>query len=78
MKIREASFGTGTVAVGAAKAVGASIWTLPERIADALYKWQRRASERHRLRQFSDHMLKDIGLSRADVGGEAGKPFWTP
>ncbi len=78
MNTREASFGTGTVAVGAAKALGAALWTLPERIADVLYEWQRRASGRHHLRVLDDHMLKDIGLSRADVGGEAGKPFWTP
>jgi uncharacterized protein YjiS (DUF1127 family) len=29
------------------------------------------------MRQLSDHTLKDIGLSRADVEGEANKPFWT-
>ncbi len=78
MKTREAALGTGTVAVGAAKALGAALLTLPERIADALYEWQRRASERHHLRQLSDHMLKDIGLSRFDVEREAGKPFWRP
>ena len=78
MKTREATLATGTTTVGAAKALGAALWTLPERIADALYEWQRRASERHHLRQLNDHMLKDIGLSRADVEGEAGKPFWTP
>ncbi len=77
MKTREATFVTGTSAVGAAKALGASLWTLPERIADVLYEWQRRASERHHLRQLDDHMIKDLGLSRADVEGEAGKPFWT-
>ncbi len=78
MNTREAFFGTGTVAVGAAKALGAALLTLPERIADALYEWQRRASERHHLRQLSDHMLKDIGLSRFDVERMAGKPFWRP
>ena len=26
----------------------------------------------------SDHMLRDIGLTRADVFAEATKPFWRP
>ena len=77
MKTREATFVTGTPNLGTAKTLGAALWTLPERIAGTLYQWQRRASERHHLRQIDDHMLKDIGLSRADVEGEAGKPFWT-
>jgi uncharacterized protein YjiS (DUF1127 family) len=25
-----------------------------------------------------DRMLRDIGLARADVENEAGKPFWRP
>ena len=77
MKTREATFGTETPAVDTAKALGATLWTFPERIADVLYEWQRRASDRHHLRELSDHMLKDIGLSRADAEGEAAKPFWT-
>lgn len=77
MTIREATFGAGASAAGAAKALGAALWTLPERVADTLYEWQRRASERHNLRQLNDHMLRDIGLSRADVERESGKPFWT-
>ena len=77
MTTREATFAAGSSAVNAAKSAGAALWTLPERIADVLYEWQRRASERHHMRQLSDHTLKDIGLSRADVEGEANKPFWT-
>ncbi len=77
MTTREATFAAGSSAVHAAKSTAAALWTLPERIADTVYEWQKRASGRHHLRQLSDHMLKDIGLSRADVEGEAGKPFWT-
>ncbi len=77
MKTREATFVTGTPALGAAKALGAALWTLPEKIFEVLYEWQRRASERHHLRRLDDHLIKDLGLSRADVEGEAGKPFWT-
>jgi uncharacterized protein YjiS (DUF1127 family) len=38
--------------------------------------WLERARQRRQLRQLGDHMLKDIGLSRADVEAEASKPFW--
>jgi len=43
---------------------------------DLLLTWQERARQRRHLRSLDDHMLRDIGLSRADVEGEAGKPFW--
>ncbi len=39
-------------------------------------KWQRRARERRHLAEFSDAMLKDIGISRADAMAEIDKPFW--
>jgi hypothetical protein len=29
-----------------------------------------------RLQALDDHLLRDIGLSRADIDAEAGKPFW--
>ena len=45
-------------------------------VLDAILSWQDRANQRHRLRAMSDFMLKDIGLSRADVDREASKPFW--
>ncbi|WP_290981759.1 DUF1127 domain-containing protein [Ferrovibrio sp.] len=41
-----------------------------------LLEWQRRADERATLQTLSDEMLRDVGLSRADIAGEAGKPFW--
>lgn len=34
------------------------------------------AYQRKMLAQMSDHMLKDIGISRADALHEASKPFW--
>jgi uncharacterized protein YjiS (DUF1127 family) len=46
--------------------------------AETLLIWLERARQRRHLRTLSDHMLRDIGLSRADVEGEAGKPFWQP
>ena len=38
--------------------------------------WLDRARQRRQLQQLGDHMLKDIGLSRADVEAEVCKPFW--
>jgi uncharacterized protein YjiS (DUF1127 family) len=38
--------------------------------------WLERARQRRQLQQLGDHMLKDIGISRADVEAEVAKPFW--
>jgi uncharacterized protein YjiS (DUF1127 family) len=38
--------------------------------------WLQRARQRRQLQQLGDHMLKDIGISRADVEAEVAKPFW--
>ena len=46
--------------------------------AESLLTWLDRARQRRHLRTLSDHMLRDIGLSRTDVESEAGKPFWRP
>ena len=44
--------------------------------ADAFLIWYDRARERQALLSIDDHMLRDIGLSRADIWDEARKPFW--
>ena len=46
--------------------------------ADMLATWLERGRQRRALRRLDDRMLKDVGLSRADVEYEAGKPFWRP
>lgn len=46
------------------------------RLFTTLLEWQERARQRRQLPQLDDRMLRDIGLSRADVSREAGKPFW--
>ncbi len=43
---------------------------------DWLLLWAERAGQRHRLAELNDHMLRDIGLTRADVMAETTKPFW--
>ena len=46
------------------------------KLFNVLVTWQRRARDRHQLRQMGDYMLKDVGLSRAEVEVECAKPFW--
>ena len=43
---------------------------------ETLQLWIDRYHNRQQLSQLSDHMLKDIGLTRADVYRETQKPFW--
>jgi uncharacterized protein YjiS (DUF1127 family) len=45
---------------------------------DQLLEWQDRARQRRQLAALEGHILKDLGLSRADVARESGKPFWHP
>ncbi len=51
-------------------------WRALERTCDLLLTWQERSRQRHELALLSDYMLRDIGLSRADVLAEATKRFW--
>jgi len=46
------------------------------RAVDLVLIWHERVRQRRQLRSLSTYMLRDIGLSRADVEGEASKPFW--
>ena len=41
-----------------------------------LSTWFDRARQRRQLHALDDRMLKDIGLTRADVDFEMGKRFW--
>ena len=47
-----------------------------ERACDLLLTWQERSQQRQQLEMLNDHMLRDIGLSRADILAEATKRFW--
>jgi len=40
------------------------------------YVWQKRSAERRQMGQMSEHVLRDIGLSRKDLNKEVAKPFW--
>ena len=47
-----------------------------QRGAQRVLTWHERARQRRQLECLSDHMLRDIGLTRADVLAEATKRFW--
>lgn len=46
------------------------------RAVEATLVWHERSRQRCALRELSDYMLCDIGISRAEAIGEAEKPFW--
>ena len=49
---------------------------LAAQIVETVLTWVERVRQRRQLGQLSDHMLRDIGLSRADVESEVAKRFW--
>ena len=44
--------------------------------SDTIQLWITRSRDRQYLGGCSDHMLKDMGLSRCDADYEVGKGFW--
>jgi uncharacterized protein YjiS (DUF1127 family) len=38
--------------------------------------WRQISRERQQLRRLSEHLAKDIGISRAEAEREADRPFW--
>jgi len=38
--------------------------------------WREISRERRQLRRLSEHLAKDIGISRAEAEREADRPFW--
>jgi uncharacterized protein YjiS (DUF1127 family) len=45
-------------------------------IFDGVAVWQERRRQRSALSRLDNRMLRDIGLSLADVEHEIAKPFW--
>jgi len=41
-----------------------------------LHLWAERARARRDLGRLGDHLLRDVGIDRADAEVEAQKPFW--
>ena len=54
----------------------ATVWMLVNRAITVVMAWQRRKYERRHLSELDDRLLRDMGLSRADVVHEITKPFW--
>jgi uncharacterized protein YjiS (DUF1127 family) len=77
---RPAGSPQGSQAIGPrlSRALAETLATLPSRLFDRLLTWQERAEQRQYLARLDDWMLRDIGLSRADVASETDKPFWRP
>lgn len=49
---------------------------LVTRLFDQAFTWFERARQRRHLGQLDDRLLRDIGLSRAEVEHEMTLPFW--
>jgi uncharacterized protein YjiS (DUF1127 family) len=54
----------------------AAFLLVARRMAHMVWVWHSRAESRRALSMLSDHVLRDIGLTRADVDREVMKPFW--
>lgn len=55
-----------------------TVWMLVNRAITVAMAWQRRQHERRHLSELDERLLRDMGLSRADVIIESSKPFWKP
>ena len=55
--------------------VAAFVHTI-RRIPHIVRVWFMRAESRRAMAMLSDHVLRDIGLTRADAERELLKPFW--
>ena len=46
------------------------------RTLNTLRLWQQRTRGRQQLREFDDHLMRDIGITRLQAEAEDAKPFW--
>jgi len=67
-----ASPSTFSAILGAAAVVTRPVWMLVDAVMAGHERWRQRQA----LLSLDDHLLKDIGVSRVEAEGEAGKPFW--
>jgi uncharacterized protein YjiS (DUF1127 family) len=74
--VTPATFRRASILPEIARSILAAVATSVARAADLLVCWRRRAADRQHLPTLDDGMLRDVGLSRADIETEAGKPFW--
>ena len=62
-----------TLRTQAAHFPGIRFWSKPVRV---LVAWSQRTRTRAALGQLDDHLLRDIGISRAMAQDEANRAFW--
>lgn len=53
-----------------------TVRSLPIQIWDTVATWRQRLYERAALQSLDDRLLRDVGLTRADVWHECRKKFW--
>ena len=58
------------------RSLGQRIKLSASALLEQVLDWQDRSAQRRALAELSNHQLKDIGLSRADVVRETMKRFW--
>jgi uncharacterized protein YjiS (DUF1127 family) len=68
--------GPSSAILGGASGIRPMPHKLGTELAELVLTWFERARQRRQLSRLSAHMLKDIGLTRADVETELAKPFW--
>lgn len=49
---------------------------IPLRVVVRVLEWQERSRQRAMLAMLDEHLLRDLGLSRAEAQQEYSKPFW--
>lgn len=54
-----------------------ALLTAMARLQRTIQTWRARAVSRRQLGELSDHLLRDIGLTRHEARVESSKPFWT-
>ena len=62
--------------LGLFAAIGAILVEGAQHVSGIALTWLERYRQRRTLENLSDHMLKDMGVSRADVDREVNKQFW--
>ena len=51
-------------------------WRILDNVAAMIQLCAERARQRRALANLDEHLLRDIGLNRAEVAGEVRKHFW--
>lgn len=57
-------------------AVWPAVFALLRRTFRRAARRREHARQRHALLRLDDRLLRDVGLTRAEVEAEAGRPFW--